>query len=161
MPFRLRRDTREWFQRVEGNFDLDFDMYYLCLLAGLTAGQKTSVPNDQTTELVDSYPGDYKSEGRLITSLFLSRELKNQAVDLSNRKELNDRISELVDSLSPSRLTTEGMKEMNKYSYGGFDVILEWFDDRPYALEDFLPHYYRHLRQAEAQRRESDVQVNS
>ncbi len=148
MPFRLRRDTRNWFRSVEDDFDLDFDMYYLCLLAGLTAGNKTSIPNQKTTELVDSYPGDYQSQGRLITSLFLSKELKNQAVDFSNREELNDQISKLVDSLSPSGLTNEGMKEINKYSHGGFEVMVDWFSRRPRTLEAFLPDYYMRLKEA-------------
>lgn len=148
MPFRLRRDTRDWFRSVEDDFDIDFDMYYLCLLAGLTEERKTSIANEKTTELVDTYPGDYKSQGRLITSLFLSKELKNQAIDFSNREELNDRISELVDSLSPSGLSTEGMREMNRYSHGGFDVMLDWFDLRPRTLEVFLPEYYMRLKEA-------------
>ena len=151
MPFRLRKDTRKWFRSIEDEFDLDFDMYYLCLLAGLSQGVKEKMDNqaDETTELVDSFPGDYQSKGRLITSLFLSRELQALAVDFSDRERLHNEISRLVDSMSPSRLTTEGMRRMNQYSYGGFEVLTEWFDDRPRSLEAFLPHYHRYLRRSE------------
>jgi hypothetical protein len=34
---------------------------------------------------------------------------------------------------------------MNQYSYGGLDVVKEWFDEKPRSLEEFLPHYYRYV----------------
>ena len=67
MPFRLRRDTRKWFQDIQSNFEVDFDMYYLCLVAGLAAGgRRAEIKTADTTELVDAYPGPYKERGRII-----------------------------------------------------------------------------------------------
>ena len=58
MPFRLRRDTRKWFQDITKDFELDFDMYYLCLVAGLSAGgRRSEIKSSDTTELVDTFPG--------------------------------------------------------------------------------------------------------
>ena len=42
---------------------------------------------------------------------------------------------------------------MNQYSYGGFEVLTEWFDERPRSLEGFLPHYLRKLQISEGERR--------
>ena len=153
MPFFLRKDARKWFRSIEDDFDLAFDMYYLCLLPGLSQGEKRSIPSDRTSELVSNFPGAYQTKGRLIISLFLSRELQGLAVDFENRDELHREVSKLVDSLSPSRLTSEGMSRMNQYSYGGFEVLTEWFDERPRSLEGFLPHYLRKLQISEGERR--------
>ena len=149
MPFRLRRDTRKWFRDIESEFQLDFDMYYICLIAGLSTCEKTHVPTADTTELVDYYPGEYREKGRLIISLFLSRELKSQGINFSEREALHGEISGLLDSMSPSCLSDMGMKEMNRYSYGGFKILTEWFTKRPRSLEDFLPLYWRYLKQSE------------
>ena len=31
------------------------------------------------------------------------------------------------------------MEEINHYAAGGFDILTDWFDDRPRHLETFLP----------------------
>lgn len=146
MPFRLRRDARNWFRDIEPEFDLDFDMYYLCLIAGLGKCRKEDVVLAETTELLDEFPVLYRSRGRLIVSLFLSRELKELGIKLSERLALHTEIQKLVDPLSASHLTETGMKELNRYSFGGFDVLSQdWFDDRPRSIETFLPRYKRKL----------------
>jgi len=124
----------------------------LCLLPGLSPSEKRSVPSDRTSELVSSFPGAYQTRGRLIVGLFLSRELESLAVNFEDRDELHREVSKLVDSLSPSRLTSEGMSRMNQYSYGGFEVLTEWFDERPRSLEGFLPHYHKYLKRSEMER---------
>ena len=63
MPFLLRDEAREWFRYVKDDFDLNFDMYYLCLLPGLSQGEKQTLPGDKTSELVDNFPGSYQSRG--------------------------------------------------------------------------------------------------
>ena len=148
MPFRLRRDTRKWFKNIEHAFSLDFDMYYMCLMAGLAAGRKEDVPQGETTELVDDFPGEYRSKGRVILALFLSRELKSMGIKLSERATLHSAIQRLVDPRSASHLSDVGMKEINRYSFGGFDVLTEWFRDQPRTIETFLPLYKRHLDNA-------------
>ena len=147
MPFRLRRDARDWFKDIQRSFDIEFDVYYLCFIAGVTERRKAEVPTSGTSELVDYFPGSYKSKGRTIVSLFLSREVAAQGIALTERAALHNAIRKLVDPLSPSHLSDEGMKEFNKYSYGGFEVLTEWFpDDRPRAIETFLPLYWQKLR---------------
>lgn len=148
MPFRLRKKTRDWFSNIHRRkeFALDFDMYYLCLIAGLTAGRKVTLDNEntETTELVSNFPGVYRQKGRLIVALFLSRELKAMGVATHERTALNSSIGNLIDP-EISHLSELGMKEMNRYSYGGFDVLTEWFDDKPTALDTFLPLYKKCL----------------
>jgi hypothetical protein len=145
MPFQLRQATRDWFRHIEDDFDLAFDMYYFCLIAGLVEGKRTTVDSDRTSELVNRFPGDYQEKSRYIIALYLSRELQSLGVDFSDREMLHNQISNLIDSMRSSRLSPEGMRRMNQYSYGGLDVVKEWFDEKPRSIENFLPHYYRRL----------------
>lgn len=148
MPFRLRRDARDWFRDIRPAMALDFDVYYLCFMAGLAARRKVDVGQAETTELVDAFPGAYRQRGRLLVTAFLSRELRELGVSTDDRISLHSAIHELVDPLSSSHLREEGLRQFNRYSYGGFDVITEWYQARPRAIETFLPTYKAQLRKA-------------
>jgi hypothetical protein len=142
MPFRLRRDTRKWFQDIAGDFEVDFDMYYLCLVAGLAAGgRRAETKSQDTTELVDTFPGSYKEKGRVIIALFLATEIERMGISQNDREAVHKQIKELVDPRTPSQLSEEGMRQMNQISYGGFDALTEEFDDRPRSIEVFLTRY--------------------
>lgn len=117
-------------------------MYYLCLMAGLAGSYAIdNVTTADTTELVDNFPGEYREKGRLIIGFFLSRELKRLGIGLTEREALHTAISGLVDPQTPSRLSDAGMKQMNQYGYGGFELLATHFDDKPRHLETFLPMY--------------------
>jgi hypothetical protein len=154
MPFRLRSDACEWFKDIKqglGSAPM-FDMYYFCLLPGLATTTLVNVPDAETSELIDSFPGDYAAHGRLITALFLSRELKRQGVELNERTAVNTCIRRLVDPNSASRLSADGLKTLNQYAHGGYEVLSspEWFNERPRTLQNFLPLWHRHLKKAMA-----------
>lgn len=143
MPFRLRKDARDWFKRVAGDLELDFDMYYFCLMAGMAAGRKADVPFDQTTELVDNFPQKYISNQRLIVGLFLAREIECMGIDFANRDLMYKQIHDLVDINTSHMLSDAGMREINRFSYGGLAVLMERFEDPPVSLETFLPAFQR------------------
>lgn len=146
MPFRLSKSAREWFRDLKDDFDLDFDIYYLCLMAGLATGKKESVPTTQAPELVDYFPGNYRSKGRVLVALFLSKELEALGISMLERDQVYRQIALMVDPLTPSGLSHMGMEEMNRYSYGGFDVLAnEWFEERPRIMEVFLPMFRKNL----------------
>ena len=146
MPFRLSNDARGWFRDIKDDFDLDFDIYYLCLMAGLYTGRKESVPTTQAPELVDYFPAAYRSKGRVIVALFLSKELEALGISMLERDQVYRQIALMVDPLTPSGLSHMGMEEMNRYSYGGFDILAnEWFEDRPRIMEVFLPMFRKNL----------------
>lgn len=146
MPFRLRRDARRWFQDISGNFEVDFDMYYFCLIAGLAAGgHRIEIKASETTELVDSFPGPYKEKGRIIVALFLATEISRMRIPKDDREAVYKQIRELVDPRTPAQLSETGMRLLNEISYGGFDLLTESFDDRPRSMETFLIQYNRFL----------------
>lgn len=141
LPFRLRRDTGSWFRHIEKKFTLKFDIYQLCLLAGIASQRKTDVVNEETTVLVENFPSEYKQHSRLIVALFLATEIRQLGIQPEERSQLHSEIAKLVNTHSFSLLSTVGMNEINKYSYGGFDTITEWFDEKPHTFEAFIIRY--------------------
>jgi hypothetical protein len=84
----------------------------------------------------------------LMVALFLNTELRQLGIEMNEKEVVHQEIAKLVSDGTPSKLSDEGMREFNKYVYGGFDVLLEWFDDKPQSLETFLLQYKRELDSA-------------
>ena len=142
LPFRLSKNAHKWFRGLERGFNSEAPMYevfYFCAMAGLAARRKSEIPSAETTELVNYFPGEYRAKGRLIVALFLSREIHALGIKTTERKALHAAVADLVHPLSPSYLSEAGVKELNKYSHGGFDVLAEEFANPPQAIETFLP----------------------
>ena len=140
--FRQRNDAKKWFRHL--NLKPAFDIYYFCLMAGLTEGAKKPLPSSNATDLVPYFPEVYEAQSRLIITLFLRRELEELSVNLENRKQLNATIASLVDPRSRAYLSQKGFREMNKYAFGGFEVLRDrWFEGEPRTIEVFLPRFYK------------------
>lgn len=149
MPFRLRRDARRWFQDIERNFKVDFDIYYFCLMAGLAYGARNSdVKGSDATDLVDNFPGPYREQSRLIIAMFLESELRRMGIAISDREAVNRYVNSMVDPMAPSQLSENGLRKLNEISFGGFDVLSEYFEDRPRSTEAFLLHYEEFIRKS-------------
>ena len=141
LPFRIREDALRWFRELynDDSFDIDFDAYYFCFIAGISSKQKKSVSSDKTKELVDYFPGKYRSRGNLLVALFLVREFEDLGVTLVEKEAVHSTIGRLVSPDAQNRLSDDGVREFNRYAHAGFEVLIEWFDqDRPRSLETFL-----------------------
>ena len=149
-PFRLRLDARRWFKdlRDQRVFKIDFDAFYFCFIAGVTARRKESVSLDETAELVTNFPDRYASRGKLLVGLFLKSELNLLGVSMDERREVHSAIRKLVTPEAPNFLTAEGVREFNRYAHGGYEQLIEWFEDRPRSLESFLRGYRRRIESA-------------
>ena len=145
MDFAIRKDARDWFRDIRGDLELDFDAFYFCFIAGITAipPRKKDVLAVDTAALVDNFPGPYRNRGRLLVALFLSRELDYLGISMTEKKSVHAAISHLVQPEATNYLSDDGVKEFNKYAHGGYEVLLEWFDDRPRSLETFLRTFKR------------------
>ena len=161
MDFFIRRTARDWFRDIWDEFSAlpgtkaapNFDAFYFCFIAGIVANQKRDLPADETAQLVPEFPGAYKSRGALLVALFLNREVHSQGVPLADRKRIHDDISKLIDPRAANHLSDYGVREFNKYSFGGYDVLREWFDgDRPRSLETFLRTFKLKLDEAQSMR---------
>lgn len=156
MEFRIKTTARDWFIDISPKLTAphgttsapDFDAFYFCFIAGIVAKRKEDASIDQTAELVDYFPGPYKNRGRLLVSLFLHKELEFLGIDLSEKKSVHESISRLVQPESSNYLSSAGTREFNRYAHGGYDVLLDWFDDRPRTLETFLRAFREKVEQS-------------
>ncbi|QKG23902.1 hypothetical protein ACTIVE_5545 [Actinomadura verrucosospora] len=147
-PFRIRYDARNWFRDLrdkEKAFSTDFDSFYFCFMAGITMSQKKQVPVSDTAELIANFPEKYSGRGRLLVGLFLTRELEELGVTMDEKRAVHRAISSLVSPDAPNYLSDDGVREFNKYAHGGFDVLMDWFDDRPRTIDHFVRAYKRHV----------------
>ena len=149
MEFRIRLDARRWFRGIRSDLRApsgtsaapDFDAFYFCYVAGLAGMQKRDVPTAETASLVDNFPGPYRSRGRVLVALFLMKELELLGVEITEKSTVHTEISRLVDPSASNFLSDIGVREFNKYGYGGFEVLLDWFSERPRSLESFVRRF--------------------
>ena len=148
-PFRLRLDARQWFKdlRDQRVFKTDFDAFYFCFITGVIVKRKEAVPLDETAELVAYFPDRYGSRGKLLVGLFLKSELEVLGVSMDERREVHSAIAHLVATEASNHLSDEGVREFNKYAHGGYEQLIEWFEDRPRSLETFLRSFKRRIDQ--------------
>ena len=154
MDFAIRNDARKWFRYIRDHFSApsgtvsapEFDAFYFCFMAGIMTGRKGDISTSQTSALVENFPGPYKSRGRLLVALFLSRELDYLGVTMAEKELVRDKISRFVRPETPNHLSDEGVREFNRYASGGCDVLRgEWFDGEPRSLETFLREFNRRM----------------
>lgn len=140
MPFRIPRAAiDDFFRLIKSEVDLEFDLYYFCFIAGVAAGRKGSIP--ESVDVVAYFPGNYQHRGKLIVALFLSRELRQLGVNVSEKHHVYSQVSRLINPESQDYLSDEGLREFNRYAQGGYKVLQEWFESRPQSLEAFLRRY--------------------
>lgn len=143
MGFELRQDARKWFKDIEKDYPDLFDLYYLCLIPGfITRRRNTEVNSDNVKEITRYFPGAFRSRGKLLVGLLIDTELSRLGIDLSERTSVYSRISELVVT-TPPYLSDKGIKLMNQYAHGGFDVLCERMNERPRSIETFVRKYHR------------------
>jgi len=151
MYFQFRNDAEKWFQGIEKYFEVKFDLYYFCFIAGIASGRKVSPKSSDVTDLVENFPGPFKSSARLIIGLFLRAELLSLGINMEDRLSVNKTILEYIDPDSPSNLSDKGIRLMNQYSHGGFDALREHFDDRPRHLDTFFRKFTKCIEELRKQ----------
>ena len=139
--FRLRKEAKSWFKEIndKNNLSIDFDLFYFCLMAGLALNiKKDDFLVSDTSELIEYFPARYKEKSRIIVSIFLSRQLSSQGVNLTDKKAAHNYISKLISPESQSLLSDEGVRLINAYAYRGYEELITWFSVKPHTLESFL-----------------------
>lgn len=139
--FRLSDAARGFFGSIRKQDELstDFDIYYLCLMAGLLSGRKGDCSD--ATEFVDYFPERYKERSKLIVGTFVATELEKSGVPYTEKKRVHEEIRKLVDPQSNTHLSAEGVHQMNRFVAGGLEYLKEEFDERPRALDEFVLMY--------------------
>lgn len=146
MPFYLRDDTESWFVHIKDQRPLEtkFDIYYFCLMLGIARARKSS-PADRsaTTEFQKNFVKSYIPVQKLIIGLLIKAELQRLGIESTEKDQVYNLLSSLVDPESQTKLTEAGINKLNEYASGGYDVLSEELPSKPYSVEEFLRSYRR------------------
>lgn len=149
---RLRNDVEKWFSNIDGKnaIKTKFDLYYICLMLGLSTGRKSDPRQDgrAAPEFIRNFIDDYKPSQQLITGLLIVAEINMLGIDLSEKDAVRKEIRKLVAPNSPSGLSAIGEDALDKYASGGFDYLNSKRDQKPFHTEEFLRDYVNIIREA-------------
>lgn len=146
MYFRLRKDTEAWFNEVSSYFSTKFDMYYFCAVVGFASGHKSPLEGSRATDLVDTFPREFREKGRVLTGALINAELKARGIETNDRDDVHRLLGRLLSHQTPSRLSEEGMRLVNEYCSGGFEELSASFGDKPRSLSSFLVMFPKIVR---------------
>ena len=151
MHLQMNPDIKKWFADVASHYTTDFDLYYLCFVAGIATRRKERSPKG--IDLIDHYPREFSQRGRLLVGLLLATELDVLGIGLTEREAVRKNVRGLVES-NALYLSSEGARLMNHYTYGGWLALCEHFDERPRTIESFVRIYAELIKQSLDEQRE-------
>ena len=106
-------------------FKDDFALFYLSLLVGLKLNLKKNTNDYDLKEMTDEWTQELNEGSNAkdyIIALFLSRKIKDYKNDKSKIQEI---MNKTLDSKRRSSLSSDGLKELHEYCFGGYEKILE------------------------------------
>ena len=103
MSFKLSKENRTYFKGISKEFKIKLDMYYLCLMMGLAANNKSENPD--AGELIDYWADKYSDYANYIIGLILFVEAKNIGIDISNKETTSQHLNNFLDPNQQSRLS--------------------------------------------------------
>lgn len=150
MGFKLPKEARSYFKLIEqrdNKFKILFDMYYLCLMVGLSRGKLGKLDEIESADFLEGYPQSYVDMAPLITGLLINTEMERQGINAEDRTSVESLILQLIDKDSNTKLSEKGIELLNSYAAGGMNIIRENVP-KTSALETFLVYYHRLLNVA-------------
>ena len=139
-----KMDTRVGSSKIEF---LKFDMYYACLMVGLLRHSIIQEP-DTVSELGETflpsdvgYPGPFKGAADLIAGLLIEAELERKNIGHKDRAEIESQTTSLLEPNSPVRLSERGIKLLNRYAAGGFELLRSETMAAPRSIAEFFMAY--------------------
>ena len=126
-------------ESTTGKLQVQFDFYYLCLIAGFINGKISENIGDK---FVDDFPStSFFPQRDLIVGLLIAAEIDRNEIDTTDRKRIEKLMVGLVKSDSPTHMSEKGERLMNQYAQGGFEYIAGKIPSI-YNLNTFLVRYY-------------------
>ena len=113
-------------------------IYFIYLYVGLKHNLKSSIDKYELGELTDEWTTELSENSNAkdyIIAIYLTELIKNVQNDKVAIKEILNRS---LDS-KKSSLSKEGFKEVHEYCFGGYEKILETFNNQPpSSIVDFF-----------------------
>jgi hypothetical protein len=140
----------DWFKHIykEGPITHKFDLYYFCLMMGLTIGQKEILNNGK--DITHYFINDYKSSKHIILGSFLLAEMSLIGIESDDREGIKKIIGECFDPTTSSNLSDTGFIYLNNYANAGFNFILNKHPEKPRKVETFLQWYAKTISEQKA-----------
>jgi len=121
----IKKKTNSNDQKQYSPFKDDFGLFYLSLLVGLKLNLKKKTEDYNLKEMTDEWTQELDENSNAkdyIIALYLSRIIKSHNNDKSKIQEI---MNKTLDSKRRSSLSSDGLKELHEYCFGGYEKILE------------------------------------
>lgn len=148
--FRMRSDSDRWFRYIvdQAPIKTKFDVYYLCLMLGIEAGELDDVTD--AIEIYQKFPQEYEGSRLQVIALLISAELRREGIEFNEREAVQSLIARYIATDSPSNLSQEGFKRANSYASGGFNLLVEAYGEPPKDVHAFLAKYAQFIGSTKA-----------
>ena len=125
MSFKLSAQTKVYFKRIfgrgsEDKLDLLWDEYYLCLMVGFS---NTILGKEDTNdkEITKSFLQAYRDQRFEIIASLIAAEIER--IGIFEKGDIESLMTTVLDHASPTGLSLDGHRLMNRYVAGGFELI--------------------------------------
>jgi len=129
-------------QRALSPFKDNLDLFYLSLLVGLNYNVKSSIDKYDLGELTDEWTLELSENSNAkdyIIAIYLNEITKKAQ---NNKGAIKEILNKSLDSRKKTSLSKEGLKEIHEYCFGGYEKIVETFNNQPpSSLVDFFYKY--------------------
>lgn len=145
MSFHLPSEARKFFRGVidrqpsGGRFIL-FDAYYLCVLLGLKHRKLGAEDELEADNFIGHYPDQYRPQADFVAGLLIDAEIDREQLKANDKAGIERKMIHLLNPSSPTGLSLDGSKLLNRYAVGGL-MQLEEDMTPPAKLEDLLVRY--------------------
>ena len=123
MPDQVQLWFKDIFKKESSSLKYVWDLYYLCLLMGLSDGNRLPMQNPK--EMVDYFIEEYKRSQRLIISLMVTAELNGLAIKFTEKELVKKQLENYLTADNQSNLTNAGFEAMNEYAWSGFQILCQ------------------------------------
>jgi hypothetical protein len=146
MSFFRRPEMDAWFSHLhkENALEIQFDNYYLCLMMGFATLRDDQL--DGGNELIRHFPGQYAGVSKLIIGLLLIAETQKLGKELTNKRDVEFLVNQYLDVSGSGSMNDAGFGRVNDYANGGFNYLVEAYQDKPYHADAFFAWYSAQLQ---------------
>lgn len=141
-PFMLTSDATPYLKKLEktptGKIEQKMVFWWLCAQVGILYNKKAEVPRS-SSDMTVSFVKALLPHATHIRGLLLWRDLHRQDVNIENRDALERTIENTLGE-GENKLSTKGVKSLNEYASGGFNIIKNKIKS-PDNLLNFLIKY--------------------
>jgi len=127
--FKIHPDANKWFKNIKESsissplFTEAFDVYYLCLLYGITQGERDIKNLNNAEDILKGFTQKHSKSQYSILTLLMMAYAEQRSLDLTNKDDLQTILDIFIDSEKLTGFSDEAVDKMNQYAYAGFESL--------------------------------------